>query len=160
MSEIDQGSLEYFAARACDLQWRDFLLSLADELNDQMPRSELRAFFRLVGQRLARRAPLPIGSSLADLESGINEYCAITGWGWTKVQDHSSRLEFVHSCAPLRQAFGDDSLSWSTGLLEGLYAEWIKQSGAGDNLELSQIGEVSGDCDSICFRLAKNGAAS
>jgi len=125
-----------------------------------MPATELRAFFRVIGERLARRAPLLAGASLAELESRINDYCLQTGWGCTRIDDQSTSLDFVHSCAPLRQAFGDDSLGWSTGVLEGLYAEWIKQSGAGPALELRQLGEVTGDWDSIRFRLAKAGSFS
>jgi hypothetical protein len=154
MSTVELHSLEYFAARACDPQWKIFLRALADELGAQMPDTELRAFFHVIGGRIARQAPLPPGSSLADLEKNVNAYCAASGWGWLAVRDLSNSLEFQHSCAPLRAAFGDDALPWTSALLEGLYAEWVKQVGAGDQLELHQVGDAEGPTDTLRFRLA------
>ncbi len=154
MSDIEQGSLAYFQSRAGDASWLGFLRALADELNAQMPVEELRAFFFMIGGRLAARDPLPAGASLAELETNANAYFAKQAWGWVKVRDMQSSLEFMHSCAPLRQAFGEQSLSWAAGLLEGLYATWLRQVGATNQLELHQIGGAEGVVDTLRFRLA------
>lgn len=154
MSEIDQGSLQYFQSRACSEQWAGFLRALAEELGRQMPAEELRAFFFVIGERMAGQDPLPGGASLAELEASANAYFGRLGWGWVKVRDLQSSLEFAHSCAPLRQAFGDAALSWTSGLLEGIYAAWLRQVGATHELALHQIGGVEGPTDTLRFRLA------
>jgi hypothetical protein len=154
MSDVDQGSLQYFQSRACNSQWAGFLRALAEELMQQMPVEELRAFFFVIGGRIATQNPLPGGASLADLESNANAYFNKLDWGWVKVRDLQSSLEFAHSCAPLRQAFGDNALSWASGLLEGLYATWLRQVGAANQLELHQIGGAEGAVDTLRFRLA------
>lgn len=154
MSDIEQASLRYHAARACSEQWRDFLQVLAEELNQQMSADENRAFFYALGRKLAERMPLPEARNLEDLELHANERFAQTGWGFLKVRDAYSSLEFLHSCAPLRQAFGDAAMEWAGGLLEGLYASWVRQLGAGEELQLRQVGEPEGVTDTLCFRLA------
>lgn len=154
MSDIEEGSLQYFLSRICDGQWAGFLRALADELNEQMPPEELRAFFYVVGSRMARERPLPPGSTLGELERNVNDYFGSIGWGWARVRDLHSSLEFLHACAPLRQAFGDASVPWAGAVLEGIYATWLKQLGAAGQLELHQIGSVEGPADSLRFRLA------
>jgi hypothetical protein len=153
MSDIEQ-SLHYFQSRSASAQWTGFLRALATELEQHMPVEELRAFFFMVGTRMAENDPPPTGSNLADLESAANSYFAKLDWGWVKVRDLHSSLEFMHSCAPLRQAFGEQALAWTSGLLEGLYSSWLKKIGAGGELELHQIGGVEGPVDTFRFRLA------
>lgn len=154
MSDLEQGSLQYFHSRVSHSQWLPLLRSLADELNAQMPPEELRSFFFAIGGRIAAAEPLPAGTSLADLERNANDYFARLGWGWVKIRDLQSSLEFVHACAPLRQAFGEASLSWSPALIEGIYAAWLKRLGASNQLELHQIGGIEGPVDVLRYRLA------
>lgn len=154
MSDIEQASLEYYAARTCEGQWKGFLRALAGELDEQMPAEELRAFFRMVGGRMAAAAPLAAGQTLQDLEVQANRYFGGIGWGWMKVRDLDTSLELLHSCSPLRQAFGDGAMSWTTSVLEGLYAGWLRQLGAGEDLQFRQVGRAEGGCDTLRFRLA------
>lgn len=154
MSDIEQGSVAYFLSRPVNPQWSDFLHSLAEELGEQMGAEEIRAFFTVLGRRIARRNPLAAGETLHDLERVINDYLARCDWGWMRVRDLNSSLEFLHSCAPLRRAFGDAALDWAPGLLEGLYSEWLKQSGAEESLVLQQLGRAEGVADTLRFRLA------
>lgn len=154
MSDIEEGSLRYLLGRTQPVQWQGFLSVLADELNAQMPAVELRAFFRALGHRLALKMPLAAGDTLASLEQRLNERLDASGWGWASIRDNGDSLDIQHSCAPLRQAFGNASAGWTGGLLEGLYSDWMKQAGAGDALELRQIGEAPGSCETYRFRLA------
>ncbi len=154
MTDIERGSLEYFMTRAADGPWRGFLQVLATELRAQMPAPEIRAFFHVLGNRLATRDPLPVGQSLGDLEVNVNRYFSQAGWGWMRLRDLNSSLELLHSCAPLRQAFGDEAMEWAPALLEGLYAGWFKQLGAGHGLQLQQVGGAEGAADTLRFRLA------
>lgn len=154
MSDLDQGSLRYYGVQACDRQWRDFLSALASELNSQMPADELRAFFFVVGKRIAEANPVQVGESLEQLETNLNQYFSSTQWGWVKIQDLHSSLEFLHSCSPLRAAFGDAAMEWCPALIEGIYSVWMKQLGAGDDLQLRQVGHVDGASDTLRLRLA------
>lgn len=154
MSDLEQGSLRYFLSAPISSQWSDFLAVLAEELAEQMSAEEIRAFFVVLGRRAARRSPLTQGETLQDLEHFVNDYLARVGWGWMRVRDLNSSLEFLHSCSPLRRAFGDAAMDWAPGLLEGLYAEWLKQLGADENLVLQQLGKPEGLPDTLRFRLA------
>lgn len=154
MSDLDQGSLRYYGAQACDPQWKGFLSALASELNSQMPADELRAFFFVIGKRIAESNPVQVGESLEQLETNLNHYFRSSGWGWVKVQDLHTSLEFLHSCAPLRSAFGDAAMDWCPALLEGTYSVWMKQLGAGDDLQIRQVGQIEGASDTLRLRLA------
>lgn len=154
MSNLDQGSLQYFMARSCDPQWRDFLSALAEELASQMPSDQLRAFFHIIGRRMAEAHPLRAGESLAQLETHVNRYFASIQWGWVRLKDQQASVEFAHACAPLRAAFGASAMEWCGAVLEGMYAAWLKQMGSGDALELRQVGHAEGLSDTITFRLA------
>lgn len=154
MSDLEQGSLAYFLSEPVSPQWADFLRVLGEELSEQMSPEEIRAFFLLLGQRIARRNPLTAGETLQDLEQAVNDQLRNMGWGWMRVRDLNTSLEFLHSCAPLRQAFGDAAMEWAPGLLEGLYSEWLKQLGAEEALVLQQLGKPEGVQDTLRFRLA------
>ena len=123
MSDIEQTSLLYYQSSDCSVQWGDFLKTLASELDAQMSAEENRAFFYVLGARLADRLSLPQADTLEALEQSINVQLRSIRWGWTRIRDIHSSLEIVHACAPMRQAFGDAAMSWSGGVLEGLYVQ-------------------------------------
>lgn len=154
MLDLEQGSLRYFANRPAVAQWAGFLRAFAQELMTQMPDAESRAFFRLLGQRWAREAPLPDATNLGELEKAANQWLSEHDWGWVRIHDLQSALEFQHACSPMRRAFGDDALVWSIGLLEGLYTQWARQLGAGDGLVVRQVSPVEGVVDNVRLRLA------
>ena len=154
MNETESVSLQYLMARTRSPEWLDFLRVLADELNEQMSAEELRAFFYVLGRRLADDAPIGEVESLEELEQAANAFMQQQGWGWVSIRDVHTSLELVHSCSPLRAAFGDAAMDWSPALLEGVYSVWMRQMGAGDELELRQIGDAEGARDTLRFRLA------
>ncbi|MDP3859606.1 MAG: cellulose biosynthesis protein BcsD [Stagnimonas sp.] len=154
MSDLEQGSLAYFLSAPVDAQWADFLRVMAEELAEQMSAEEIRAFFAVLGRRIARRNPLAAGETLQDLESAVNQHLRRCNWGWMRVRDLNTSLEFLHSCSPLRQALGDQAMDWAPGLFEGMYDEWLKQSGADETLVFQQVGRPEGMQDTLRFRLA------
>lgn len=154
MNELEQGSLDYLAGRSCEPQWKDFLNALAAELNAQMPADELRAFFYVIGERIGNAQQVPVSDSLEQLQQALNNHFKSLGWGWMQIRDLHNSLEFVHSCAPLRAAFGDDAMEWCSALLEGMYGVWMRQLGAGQDLQLRQVGRAEGQVDTLRFRLA------
>ena len=154
MNETETGSLRYFMDGVREPRWGGFLRVLADELNDQMSVEEIRAFFYVLGKRLAEQAPLGDAESLEDLEAAANRYFKAHGWGWMRVRDVQTSLELVHACAPMRAAFGDGGMAWAGALLEGLYSAWLYELGAGEELTLRQIGDPEGVVDTLRFRLA------
>ena len=154
MFDVEQGSLDYFLSRPTDVRWAGFLKVLAEELSAQMPADEIRSFFAVLGRRWAQKMPLPKGGGLKELERALNATLESCQWGWVRVRELENCVEFQHSCAPLRSAFGAEALRWAPGLLEGLYEEWLRDLGAGKALVLRQVGGVQGNTDTLRFRLA------
>lgn len=154
MNDVEQASLNYYQSFACSEQWAEFLHALASELQAQMSPEENRAFFYVLGGRIAARMPLPGTATLEAFERSANERFRQIRWGWTQIRDVHSSLEIVHHCAPFRQAFGDAAMAWSSGLLEGVYSYWLKQLGAGQELQLRQVGHADAASDTLQFRFA------
>lgn len=159
MGDAEYRSAQYLLSRDAGPQWTVFLGVLADELNAQMPASELRAFFRALGQRLGVRMPLDAADSLRAMEASINTRLGQIGWGWVAIADAGKHLEITHGCAPVKQAFGEVALPWAGALLEGLHARWLSQLGAGTELELRETGTAEAPFEIFRFRLARAGAA-
>lgn len=154
MSDLIRRSLDYFLAQPADVEWSDFLAVLGETLAAQMGVAEARSFFAVLGRRMARRHALRNADTLESLEAGINLYHQERGWGFVQVQETADALEIVHACAPLRDAFGDEGMAYAPALLEGLYAEWLGQLGAGTELKFQQAGAAERPVDALRFRLA------
>lgn len=154
MLDIEQGSMDYLMSRPVDVRWAGFLAVLADELAAQMSAAEIKAFFAVLGRRWARRMPISAGNDLATLEAAANKAFSSCDWGWVRIRDLHNCVEFLHSCAPLRSAFGEAAMAWAPGLLEGVYAEWLREQGAGQGLVLKHVGRAEGALDTLRFRLA------
>lgn len=154
MLNAEQGSLSYFMSRPVDARWEGLLRALADELMAQMSSAEIRAFFAVLGRRWARTMPLAPGGDLKSLEQSINAALSHCGWGWVRVRDLGNAIEFQHSSAPLRNAFGAAAMEWAPGLIEGLYEEWLREQGASRGLVLRLIGHPEGAADTLRLRLA------
>jgi len=153
MDEVNQLSLRYLMARGAEAQWRDFLRAMAAELSIQLSPAELRRTFHNMGRRMAQASPLD-ALTLPSFEQRANDWLLERGWGWLRIDDGDEWLDLMHACGPLRAAFGDDAMRWTSALFEGLYAGWLRQAGAGEDLEVRQIGGASGTCDVLQFRFA------
>jgi len=156
MLDVEQGSLNYFLSRPTEGRWAGLLRALAEELAAQMSAAEIRAFFAILGRRWARSMPLPKGGGLADFEQAANAVFSRADWGWVRIRDLGNSVEIQHSCSPLRGAFGLDAMEWASGLLEGVYEEWLREQGAERDLALRQVGRAEGAADTLRFRLAKS----
>lgn len=154
MVDVEQASLNYFLSRPVDRRWAGILGALAGELTAQMPVAEVRGFFAVLGRRWARAMPLPAIADLKGFEAAANTVLAAADWGWVRVRDLGSSVELQHSCSPLRAAFGGEAMGWASGLLEGLYSEWLREQGAESGLVLRQVDQAEGAADTLRFRLA------
>ena len=64
-------------------------------------------------------------------------------WGWVELTEVKGYIDIVHHAAPLAEAFGDEALEWSVGLLEGFYQTIFSVLGASDKMVARSIGEPS-----------------
>lgn len=153
MSAMLQNSLEYFLDQPGDVEWSDFLTALGESLSAQMSVADVRAFFSVLGQRMARSHPIQ-ADTVEAMQAAVNVYFADRGWGFSEFSDVDDALQIKHACAPIRRAFGKAGLAYSPAILEGMYSEWLGQLGAGDTLKLTQVGEPQVPVDIITFRLS------
>lgn len=154
MNDIET-CLEYHATQQCARQWNAFLLALAAEFQGKIEEAELRALMRRIGDTVARTLALNPGDSLQELESSINSVWFGMDWGWVRLKEMQNYLSIEHYASPLRKAFGEEALSWTPALLEGIYAYWFSTLGADSSLRLRQFGAPGGIGQPIEFRFGK-----
>ena len=135
-------TLSYFESQSVSRQWAPFLDALGSVLTEQMPSRDLRAFMRALGKRMAAQLPLAEVDTLDDLQQCMNDNWSALSWGWVQLVEEESFISIEHCAAPLLGMFGQDSVEWTPALLEGLYAEWFREFGAGDPLILAQVGSA------------------
>ena len=131
----------YFRSQQVPLQWMVVLPALALELAEHANPQDLRRLFFNVGRRLAADSAGDFEGidSLGSLEARINEYWVHQNWGWVALQESGGFIEITHHASPLAQAFGDASLEWSVGLLEGFYERVFRVLGAGDTMRVKAV---------------------
>ena len=56
-------------------------------------------------------------------------------------------IDIAHHASPLAEAFGDEALEWSVGLLEGFYQTVFSVLGASEKMVVRSIGEISDGMD-------------
>ena len=124
------------------------LTALGLELGSQANPQDLRRLFFNVGQRLATASTSDFEGvdSLESLEVRINRFWAHLNWGWVDLQEAEGFIEIAHHASPLARAFGDASLWWSTGLLEGFYQSVFRVLGAGEKMVVTAL-----PADANCF---------
>ena len=148
----DQALLSYLRAQQASLQWSPVLRALAAEIGGQSGHDALRDLFFRVGHRFATDMAGEFGGarSLAELEERLNSLWSRMNWGWVAFREDRDGVHVKHCCAPLAEAFGDESLPWSVGLLEGIYTSLFRQLGAGDTATVRIVGAV---IDGMHFQL-------
>lgn len=151
-SSMDE-SIAYWRDRSRP-QGAEFVLRhLMLELLRHVGPEQARALSYATGVRMAAEHPLKGIDKLGEMETAVQRFLAARDWGWVRMEEREDAVDFVHGCAPLRAWFGDAGLSWAAALFEGFYAEWLRQLGAGERLELRQIEAPKGDDDLMRFRL-------
>jgi hypothetical protein len=123
------------------------------ELLRHVGTDQARALCFAAGTSIAVENRLVGVDKLGEMEQIINAFLKVRDWGWMRVEEHEDAVDFLHGCSPLRAWFGEECLGWAAALFEGLYAEWLRQLGAGERLELRQVDAPKGDDDLVCFRL-------
>ncbi len=140
--------------RLCASQWRDVLSAFAQELAQDLTVQRLRALMRRAGEQFAGRQALAPASSVADMQSAINQVWRLLDWGWVEISEAEDHLALAHCCAPLRAAFGDSHLVWSSGFLEGVYESWMRRLGADAQLRITEQ-QAADALGTIVYRLGR-----
>jgi hypothetical protein len=151
--------INYFRSQQVSLQWLPILRALALELSANADAAGLRQLFFKVGERFAKDVEERFQDvqTLAELEEYLNEFWAQLNWGWVHFAEANGAIEIEHQAAPLAEAFGDESLAWSVGLLEGFYQTVFTVLGAGDTMKVAAIDESCSDMTvQLCFSHQKS----
>ena len=127
------------------LQWLPVLRAMATEMSVHMHAPELRQLFFKIGERFAEDTEEHFQGveTLAQLEESLNFFWSRVNWGWVTLREAKGFIEITHSAAPLAEAFGEDALGWSVGLLQGFYQRAFNVLGASDTMVVRSVGEPS-----------------
>jgi hypothetical protein len=139
----------YFRGQQVSLQWLPVLRALALEMSAHAEPKDLRHLFFKIGVHFASDAEERFEGiqTLGELEETLNDFWAQMNWGWVEFKEVKAYIDITHYAAPLAEAFGDEALSWSVGLLEGFYQSLFKVLGASDTMLVQSVGESSGGMD-------------
>ena len=126
----------YVRGQQVSLQWLPVLRAMATEMAAHSKPAELRDLFFKIGQRFGKDTEhLFEGSqSLSQLEENLNDFWSQINWGWVKLDEVKGHIDILHQIAPLAEAFGDESLVWSVGLMEGFYQSVFSILGASESM--------------------------
>jgi Cellulose synthase subunit D len=145
----------YFRSQQIPLQWSPILRAMAEELVANADTQALHQLFFNIGSRLAGsvKSQFADQNTLTDLNESLNSLWASMSWGFVELRETSTAIEIEHRFAPLAEAFGDDMLTWSVGLLEGFYQAVFRSFGASDKMATKYLLEKS-DALNLHLRLA------
>ena len=135
----------YFKGQQLSLQWSSVLRALAAEMSSRSEPKDLRRFFFNVGERFAKDTEglFRDAQTIVQLEEALNDFWFRTNWGWVDLSEDNGSIYITHQAAPLAEAFGDDTLQWVVGLLEGFYQSVFNVLGASDSLKVRSLDESS-----------------
>ncbi|MFZ6849488.1 cellulose biosynthesis protein BcsD [Undibacterium sp. RuRC25W] len=148
-------NVQYYESQQCSTQWKAFLRAFSTEFASKGDISDLRAFMHQMGRTMAQEFSIGDGSSLSALEDSINQIWFQLNWGWAEIAEEADSLVIVHHVSPLKVAFGEDALTWSPALLEGIYAQWFDSLGMDKTLRLSQRKAALEEGQLFVFELKK-----
>jgi hypothetical protein len=133
----------YFRGQQVSLQWLPVLRALAQEMSAHAEPKDLRHLFFKIGEHFARETEERFEGiqTLAELEETLNDFWAQMNWGWVQFKEVKAHIDITHYAAPLAEAFGDEALNWSVGLLEGFYQSLFKVLGAGNTMAVQGVDE-------------------
>jgi len=149
-------SLEaYFRTQQVAFQWLPVLRAMAFEMSAYADAKSLRQLFFNIGQRFASDAAAQFENvdTIDDLEQGLNDFWSHLNWGWVTLAETKDGIDIAHHAAPLAEAFGDEALDWSVGLLEGFYQSVFAVLGADEKMAVRAVGTASGGMN-ISLRFA------
>lgn len=142
----------YFRSQQVSLQWSPVLRALALELSAQADLDALRQLFIKTGMRYAQSMePRFQGiKTLAELTDSLNDLWSQTNWGCVAFREASNHIEIEHRFAPLSEAFGDEMLNWSVGILEGFYQAVFVAFGADERMATQCVAQQD---DGLCVQI-------
>ena len=153
-SQMDLRSLDYLKQRRPSETVEPLLRALSAELATQVPEGQLRALAYLAGRRFGTQQSIGEIRTLVEFEAFANDVLGRLDWGWMSIEEGTGAVDILHGCAPLQRWFGDGGVPWAPGFFEGMYAEWMRQLGAGERLDVRQILGGTGSAEVMRFRLA------
>jgi hypothetical protein len=135
----------YFRSQQIPLQWSPILRAMAEELVANADTQALHQLFFNMGSRLATSVHSQFADrkTLIELTESLNSLWASMSWGCVALKESPTAIEIEHRYAPLAEAFGDEMLSWSIGLLEGFYQTVFRSFGASDKMAAKYVPEQS-----------------
>lgn len=139
----------YFRGQQVSQQWLPILRALAFEMSAHAEAKDLRHLFFKIGEHFAKDTEdcLQDVQTLSQLEDSLNDFLSRINWGWVDFKEVKGYIDITHHAAPLAEAFGDETLGWSIGLLEGFYQSVFKVLGASDTMVVQGLGESSAGLD-------------
>lgn len=119
--------------------WFDFAVTVVRMMALNARDGEDHAFLHEAGQHIAEIYPLPKAKGLEDLSIAMNSRLDAFKWGKLEITDSGDSLALHHLCMPAvadpaAQNVWQNSFVW---VLCGLYAAWLRQSGAPADLSLA-----------------------
>lgn len=131
----------YFRQQQVAPQWLPVLRAMALELSTYSDPHSLRRLFFDIGRRFAADVGPEFDQvdTVDHLQQGLNRFWSSRNWGWVTMTEVSEGIEIVHEAAPLAEAFGDDALEWSVGLLEGFYQQVFAVLGADEKMMVRSL---------------------
>ncbi|WMJ67791.1 cellulose synthase [Stenotrophomonas sp. 24(2023)] len=128
-------TLDLYRLQGCSLQWRGFVLAMAEEFKDALPEADVARLMARIGERFARAHPLPAVESLEALALAANAVWAGVSWGAVRMQDGGSEVVIEHLAAPLTALLVHHG-NWNMSFLEGVYRAWFREAGMLPSLDL------------------------
>lgn len=139
----------YVRGQQISLQWLPVLRAMATEMSEHSETSDLRNLFFKIGWRFGKDTEHLFGEvgSLQQLEESLNDFWSRINWGWVKLTEAKGHIDIAHQTAPLAEAFGDEALGWSVGLLEGFYQSIFGVLGANEAMVCRSVDGASAGMD-------------
>lgn len=151
---MDPRSLKYLTSTPRIQSPLPALIALGQELAAQIPVGQLRSLLYQAGRRFGVEHPIGDIRTLGDFEIYAQGLFQALDWGWVEIQESPGAVDIVHGCSPILGWFGPDAAEWAPGFFEGVYAEWMRQLGAGDRLDVREVISNRSSSDYLVFRLA------
>ena len=122
---------------------------MAPELEAFAGAQGVHGLFFNIGQRYAGQALSQFDevNTLDELEDRLNIFWQEQNWGWVRLEETAEGIDIAHRAAPLATAFGEESLGWSVGLLEGFYQAVFTVLGASDKMAVRNVGSGTDGMD-------------
>ena len=142
----------YFRGQQISLQWLPILRAMAMEMAEHSKPADLKNLFFKIGFRFGKDTEYLFNGTktLSQLQEVLNDFWSRINWGWVKLNEVEGQIDIEHQAAPLAEAFGDEALGWSVGLLEGFYQSIFSLLGANDAMVCRSIDD---SCMGINIRL-------